>query len=169
MMRYFAVVLLMLVTAGGVQAQSSLQRERDEAEYYIRAYARHYGVPVAFARAIVQQESNWHRCAVSSKGAVGLMQLMPQTAKTLGVIDRCNIKQNVSGGIRYLAWLIHEFHGDLRLVAAAYYAPENIVARRGLAYRNPDVVTYVSRIRTLYSRGLVQEQLQAMTSPAANR
>ncbi len=80
------------------------------------------------------------------------MQLMPLTARNLRVYDRCNIDQNVSGGVRYLAWLIQKFHGDLRLASAAYYAGENTVSRRGLAYRNPDVIAYVSRLRATYLR-----------------
>lgn len=63
------------------------------------------------------------------------MQLMPITAQRLGVRDRCNIDQNISGGVRYLAWLMQQFHNDLRLVAAAYYAGEDVIGRRALAYR----------------------------------
>ena len=58
-------------------------------------------------RAVVERESNWRPCAISPKGAVGLMQLMPMTARNLRVSDRCNIDQNVSGGVRYL-------HGSFR-------------------------------------------------------
>lgn len=133
-------------------AQSSAHKTRMEAEYYVAAYARHYRVPLALARAIVQRESNWQVCTVSPKGAVGLMQLMPITAQRLGVTDRCNPNQNVSGGVRYLAWLMRRFHNDLRLVAAAYYVGEEKIAQRGLAYRNPDVLAYVSTIRTAYLR-----------------
>jgi soluble lytic murein transglycosylase-like protein len=121
--------------------------QRREAEYYVGAYATHYHVPVEFVRAVVEQESGWRKCPVSSKGAVGLMQLMPGTAARLNVRDRCDINQNVSGGVRYLAWLMTKFHGDLRLVAAAYYAGENIVERRGLAYSNRAVVEYVATVR----------------------
>lgn len=120
---------------------------RAEAEYYLAAYANHYGVPLDFARAVVEQESGWHVCAISPKGAAGIMQLMPRTAARLGVRDRCNLKQNISGGIRYLAWLMNKFHGELRLVAAAYYAGERMVEPRGLAYANRDVVLYVATIR----------------------
>lgn len=129
------------------QAQPSTTATRLEAEYYVAAYARHYSVPIGFVRAIVEQESAWHPYAVSRKGAVGLMQLMPSTAARLRVRDRCNINQNVSGGVLYLASLIRRFQGDLRLAAAGYIAGEDVVARRGLAYRNPEVVAYVSRIR----------------------
>jgi soluble lytic murein transglycosylase-like protein len=132
--------------------QTTKPTARQEAEYYVFAYAQHYRVPVPLVRAVVERESNWRPCAISPKGAVGLMQLMPMTARNLRVSDRCNIDQNVSGGVRYLAWLIQKFHGDMRLASAAYYAGENIVSRRGLAYRNPDVVAYVSRMRATYLR-----------------
>jgi soluble lytic murein transglycosylase len=133
-------------------AQSGKAPTRIEAEYYVMAYAQHYRVPVALARAIVVHESNWQPCAISPKGAVGLMQLMPATARQLGVTDRCNLGQNVSGGVRYLAWLMRRFHNDLRLVAGAYYVGEETISKRGLAYRNLDVVTYVRAIRTTYLR-----------------
>src|SRR5437764_11261229 len=116
MMRMLLLVSVLFSAVGSAVAG---QHVRQEAEYYVAAYARHYGVPVDFARSIVEQESGWQTCAMSSKGAVGLMQLMPETASRLGVRDRCNVKENVSGGIRYLAWLMQKFHGDLRMVAAA--------------------------------------------------
>jgi soluble lytic murein transglycosylase-like protein len=125
---------------------------RQEAEYYVDAYARHYGVPVEFVRALVEQESGWRRCAISRKGAAGLMQLMPETAKKLNVQERCDVRQNVSGGVRHLARLMAKFQGDLRLVAAAYYAGEHVIEVRGLAYANPDVVGYVASIRARIER-----------------
>ncbi len=133
-------------------AQSPRPETRIEAEYYVAAYAQHYRVPVSLVRAIVERESNWQPCSVSRKGAVGLMQLMPATARRVGVGNRCNIDQNVSGGVRYLALLMQQFHNDFRLVAAAYCAGEDVVRRRDLAYRNPDVVSYVARIRATYLR-----------------
>ena len=138
------LVLLVLSTWGYGQIQSN---SRQAAEYYLAAYANHYGVPLDFARAVVEQESGWQICAISPKGAVGIMQLMPQTAVRLGVRDRCNLEQNISGGIRNLAWLMKKFHGELRLVAAGYYAGERVIEARGLAYANRDVVLYVASIR----------------------
>jgi soluble lytic murein transglycosylase-like protein len=64
-------------------AQTPKPQERTEAEYYVAAYAHHYKVPVALVRAIVEHESNWQPCVASPKGAVGLMQLMPATARRL--------------------------------------------------------------------------------------
>ena len=126
--------------------------DRPEAEYYVAAYSQHYRVPVEFVRALVQQESAWRRCAISNKGAAGLMQLMPETARRLGVQDRCDLRQNISGGVRHLAYLMAKFHGDLRLVAAGYYAGERVIEAKGLRYSNPDVIAYVSRLRERIER-----------------
>ncbi len=145
-----AVGMLCLASIGWAQVRR--QPARIEAEYYVTAYAQRYRVPVALVRAIVERESNWQPCVISPKGAVGLMQLMPATARRLGVTDRCNLDQNVYGGVRYLAWLMQRFHNDLRLVAGAYYVGEDTISRRGLEYRNSEVVSYVSTIRTTYLR-----------------
>src|SRR5437899_4323883 len=149
-MRWSALFLYLL--ASHLPCAGETAEQKHEAEYYVAAYARHYDVPVEFVRAVVEQESGWKRCPVSSKGAAGLMQLMPGTAACLNVRNRCDINQNVSGGVRYLAWLMNKFHGDLRLVAAAYYAGENTVQRRGLSYSNPDVVNYVASVGERFAR-----------------
>src|SRR5258708_34968724 len=151
-MKLVLIVAEMLCTISIGCAQSGRAPTRIEVEYYVTAYAQHYRVPVALARALVVRESNWQPCVISSKGAVGLMQLMPLTAQRLGVRDRCSVDQNVSGGVRHLAWLMQQFHNDFRLVAAAYYAGEDVIGRRDLGYRNPDVIAYVARIRTTYLR-----------------
>src|SRR5271168_1552962 len=146
-----ALILAQVLSAISIcWAQSPKPQTRQEADHYVVAYAQHYRVPVALVRAIVERESHWQACAVSPKGAAGLMQLMPLTAQRLGVRDRCSIDQNVSGGVRYLAWLMQQFHNDLRLVAAAYDAGEDVIGRRDLGYRNPDVIAYVAGIRTTY-------------------
>src|SRR6476646_7155847 len=149
-MRWSALFLCLF--ASHMCCAGQIDEQKSEAEYYVAAYSRHYNVPVEFVRALVEQESGWQRCPVSSKGAAGLMQLMPGTATRLKVRDRCNINQNVSGGVRYLAWLMNRFHGDLRLVAAAYYAGENNIQRRGLRDSNPNVVAYVASVRERFVR-----------------
>lgn len=171
-MRFLSLALFLFIAASSC-AQSRKPAHfqgRREAEYYAAIYARHYHVPIPLVFAIIERESNWRVCAVSSKGAKGLMQLMPETARRLHVIDSCNINQNISGGVRYLAWLMRVFHNDLRLVAAGYYAGEDIVARHGLSYHNTDVVSYVARIRATYlnQAGSVDES-GATTSKRAMR
>jgi soluble lytic murein transglycosylase-like protein len=152
-MRYMIIITILVLSLPSCGwPQSGITAKRAEAEYYVAAYANHYHVPLPLVRAIVERESDWRQCAASPKGAVGLMQLMPATAQRLRVRDRCDIEQNISGGVRYVAWLTRLFHGDYRLVAGAYYAGENIVERRGLAYQNPDVLRYVAGIRSAYLR-----------------
>jgi soluble lytic murein transglycosylase-like protein len=147
MMKSLWILLLFSILSYGQSSDT-----RNQAEYYLAAYAKHYRVPLDFARAVVEQESGWQPCAISRKGAAGIMQLMPDTAARLGVRDRCNVRQNISGGIRYLAWLMNKFHGELRLVGAGYYAGERVVEARGLAYANHDVVLYVASIRERVER-----------------
>jgi soluble lytic murein transglycosylase-like protein len=159
------LVLTLAVRSWATTPNDRSQSKR-EAEYYVAAYARHYQVPLEFVRAIVSQESGWQRCAVSWKGAAGLMQLMPGTASRLNVRNRCDIGQNVSGGVRYLAWLMNKFHGDLRLVAAAFYAGEGAIERRGLRYSNPDVVAYVVSVRKRYEQ---EKHLQEVNSQRSYR
>lgn len=163
-----AVLIMVLCAASTFPAQCTLPTMRMEAEYYVEAYAKHYRVPIALVRAIVTHESNWQPCSVSSKGAVGLMQLMPATAQRLGAVDRCNLDQNISAGVRDLAWLMQRFQNDFRLVVAAYYVGEGRIGSRGLSYGNPDVVAYVESVRTAYLRETRTETEKA-TNPTEKR
>jgi soluble lytic murein transglycosylase-like protein len=116
------------------------------AEYYANVYQ----VPVELVMAIIDEESGWNPYAISAKGAVGLMQLMPQTAMRFGVLNRFQLNENIRGGVAYLAWLTHQFHGDLRLVTAAYYVGESTIQIRGLDYSSADVQQYVKRVAKRY-------------------
>lgn len=113
-------------------------------------YASSYKVAVELVDAIIQEESAWNPRAVSVKGAVGLMQLMPATAIRFGVRNRFDVDENIRGGVAYLAWLIQLFNGDLRLAVAAYQVGESQILARGLAYSSPEVFQYVSRVAKLY-------------------
>ena len=117
---------------------------------FVRQYAAHYRVPPELIGALIDIESRWNPRAVSNKGAMGLMQLMPATAKRFGAADPFNVEQNIAAGTRYVTALMWEFHGDLRLVSAAYYAGDRGIAREQLDYRNPDVVAYVQSVRRQY-------------------
>jgi soluble lytic murein transglycosylase-like protein len=113
---------------------ASRQEGNPELRYYADAYADHYGVPRALVHAIIAQESNWNPHALSNKGAAGLMQLMPATAEMYLVRNRFSVTENLSGGILYLADLMTEFRGEMRLAVAAYYCGSRHIARQGLNY-----------------------------------
>ena len=114
---------------------------------FVRQYAAQYCVSPELVAALIDVESRWNPRAVSSKGAIGLMQLMPATARRFGAFEPFDVQQNIAAGTRYVAALTWEFHGDLRLVVAAYYAGDRGIARELLSYHNPDVVAYVLAVR----------------------
>lgn len=136
-----------------------------ELRYYADAYADHYGVPRALVRAIIAQESNWNPRALSTKGAAGLMQLMPATAGMYFVRNRFSITDNLSGGIQYLADLMTESRGEMRLAVAAYYCGSRRIARQGLHYRNPNVVSYVEAVRRRYQLELREQTNRDIPTP----
>lgn len=121
-----------------------------QAQQWADHYATVYRVPAELVHAIIEVESGWRPDAVSPKGAAGLMQLMPTTAAAFGVRDRYDVEQNIRGGVAYLAHLMRQFRGELRLVVAAYFAGESRIAARGLRYSNPDVYRYVRRVGSIY-------------------
>ena len=116
-------------------------------ERFVQQYAAHYRVSPELIAALIDVESRWNPRAVSSKGAMGLMQLMPATARRFGAFKPFDVEQNIAAGTRYVTALMWEFHGDLRLVVAAYYAGDHGIAREELNYHNPDVVAYVLAVR----------------------
>jgi soluble lytic murein transglycosylase len=120
------------------------------AERCVQHYAVHYRVPPELIAAFIDVESRWNPHALSSKGAMGLMQLMPATARRFGAVQPFDIDQNIAAGTRYVTTLMWEFHGDLRLVAAAYYAGDHWVREKRLNYRNDDVIAYVRAVRRQY-------------------
>ncbi len=95
----------------------------------IRKAALRTGVEPMLVKSVMLVESNFNPRAVSRKGARGLMQLMPETAKRFGVSDRFDALENIRGGVEYLALLLKLFSGDVVLALAAYNAGENVVAR----------------------------------------
>src|SRR5262245_8486591 len=126
------------------------QRIQRVSAFYATHYAKVHQIPVELVHAIIEVESGWKPDAVSSKGACGLMQLMPATAERFAVANPFNIEQNIRAGVEYLANLNRLFKGDLRLVLAAYAAGEERILRRGLAYSYPEVVSYADRVLRLY-------------------
>lgn len=142
--------LLLLLSLVSAVMRVNAQSSPSFPEQCVERYATYYGVPPELIAALIDVESGWNPRAVSGKGAMGLMQLMPSTARRFGAFDPFDIEQNIAAGTRYITTLMWEFHGDLRLVAAAYYAGDRWVGEAQLNYSNPDVVAYVRSVRRRY-------------------
>ncbi len=116
------------------------------------AAARH-NVDPNLVRAVVKVESNFNPNAVSRKGAMGLMQLMPSTARQLKVKNPFDPEQNVDAGVRHLKQLLENYGGDVKLTLAAYNAGAGAVARSAGVPRYAETQNYVRRITNLYYGG----------------
>ena len=119
-----------------------------------QAAARH-NVDPNLVRAVVKVESNFNPNAVSRKGAMGLMQLMPSTARQLKVQNPFDPEQNVDAGVRHLKQLLESYGGDIKLTLAAYNAGAGAVARSSGVPRYAETQNYVRRITNLYHGGSV--------------
>jgi len=108
--------------------------------------ARRHSIDPELVRAVIAVESGFRPDAVSPKGAQGLMQLMPATAKSLGVKDSFDPADNVEGGTRHLRALIERYNGDVKRALAAYNAGEGAVARHGGVPPYPETVAYVRKV-----------------------
>jgi soluble lytic murein transglycosylase-like protein len=117
----------------------------------IEKYASKYGVDATLVRAVIQVESDFNPLCVSNKGARGLMQLMPETAKRFGVTSIHDPEQNIHGGVRYLAYLTRLFNDDLSRAVAAYNAGENAVLKYGGIPPYDETSEYVVRTLTVYN------------------
>ncbi|MDO4435767.1 MAG: lytic transglycosylase domain-containing protein [Cardiobacteriaceae bacterium] len=119
----------------------------------INRIAQEIGVDPYFVHAIISAESAYKPNAKSHAGAMGLMQLMPATAKRFGVTEPYNTEQNVRGGTTYLKWLLKEFNGNMELAAAGYNAGEGNVRKYG--YKIPPFIetkAYVPKVMEYYRR-----------------
>lgn len=119
----------------------------------IDRHARERGLDPSLVRAVVQAESGYNARAVSNKGALGLMQLMPATAVELAVATPFDPEENLRGGTRYLRALLERFGGDVTLALAAYNAGPTAVERYGGVPPYPETVEYVRRVLSLWQGG----------------
>lgn len=118
----------------------------------IAVAAAAHGVDEALVRAVIHAESAYRSNALSNKNAQGLMQLIPATAERFGVTDVYDPAQNITGGVKYLAWLLNRFDGDVRLATAGYNAGEGAVDRHGGVPPYAETQVYVERVGILQAR-----------------
>lgn len=122
---------------------------RSDVAHWIGHYARQQGLNHKLVQAVVQVESGYNPEAVSSKGAMGLMQLMPGTARMLGVSDAFDPQQNIRGGTLYLRQMLERF-GDLKLALAAYNAGPGAVERHEGVPPYRETQRYITKVLSLY-------------------
>lgn len=140
-------------SAAAVPGRKSGSAAKSRYDRVVDEVSRSHGLESALLHAVISVESHYNPKAVSSKGAAGLMQLMPQTAKRYGVADAFDPRQNLDGGARYLKDLLQMFDNDVSLALAAYNAGEHAVAKYGNRippYR--ETLQYVPRVLDFYQR-----------------
>ncbi|MBK1718211.1 lytic transglycosylase domain-containing protein [Thiocystis violacea] len=138
---------------------------RREIERLVQALAPGFRLNPELVLAVIEVESNFNPKARSNKSAQGLMQLIPATARRFGVADPWDARQNLSGGMAYLRWLLDHFDGDLRLALAGYNAGEQAVRRHGGVPPYKETRGYVRRVARVL--GVSEDGLASVeTGPA---
>lgn len=147
--------LIMRTPKKGTIEYKNFQQNRRQLTPLIRQQARQFKVDPALVMAVIHAESAYDRNAISRAGAVGLMQLMPGTAKRFGVSDRNNAAQNIRGGVQYLRYLLEMFKFNIKLTLAAYNAGESAVSKYGNKVPPyPETENYVKKVVAYYQNYL---------------
>jgi hypothetical protein len=126
---------------------------KDSGDYHaiVHEKASNYNIDPSLIKAVIKTESNWNNRAVSRKGAIGLMQLMPSTANDMNVRNPFDPEENIEGGTKYLKYLIGRFNGDITLALAAYNAGPKTVEKFGYIPPITETKQYVNRVLALYN------------------
>lgn len=132
------------------ESNSGIGYSRLELERIVEEKCKLYGVDAKLIKEMIRMESGWNVNAISPKGAMGIMQLMPATAILMGVKNPFDPQENIDGGIRYMKYLLDRFGGDISLALAAYNAGPNLVASVGRIPNIPETRNYVNIISLRY-------------------
>jgi soluble lytic murein transglycosylase-like protein len=138
--------------ATGEPAAKASPRPRPPFAELVNEVALRYDLDPDLIHAVIAAESNYNPRAVSRKGAIGLMQVMPATGRSLGVTDLIDPHQNVVAGARHLRRLLDHYDGDVTLAVAAYNAGQGAVDQHGGIPPYPETMAYVRRVRGRYPR-----------------
>jgi len=133
------------------QSQAVRRFSEDPGDFHqiVHEKASNYNIDPSLIKAVIKTESNWNSRAISKKGAMGLMQLMPSTANDMNVHNPFDPEENIEGGTRYLKYLIERFNGDVTLALAAYNAGPKTVEKFGYVPPITETKQYVSRVLSL--------------------
>jgi soluble lytic murein transglycosylase-like protein len=144
---------------------NSLKPDTDRYDHLIAESCRLHGVDFALVKAVIRAESCFDPYAISSKGAEGLMQLMPDTSKRLNVANPFDPQENIRGGVKHLKYLLGRFNYDLKLSLAAYNAGETTVAQVNGIPNYRETKNYVAEVMRYYQ----EYQKQSPTSKLATQ
>jgi membrane-bound lytic murein transglycosylase B len=159
-----------IVEEGGVFPQRSWRYSEDSQPLFKSKYneiivkaAKHFDVDAALVSAVIKAESDYDARTLSNKGARGLMQLMPATARRFGVTDSFDPQENIFAGTRYLRWLLKTFEGNADLAVAAYNAGEGNVWKYNGVPPFRETLNYINRIAKHIRRAIDEERIAVAT------
>jgi len=136
----------------GVSSSQQGNMSKDDIENLIEKISIKEGVSPSLVKAVVENESSYNTMAVSPKGAMGLMQLMPETAKELGVNDSFSAEENIEGGVKYLKGLLNKYQWDYKKALAAYNAGPKLVDSYNGVPPIKETAEYVKRVLDSYRK-----------------
>jgi len=148
--RRTAVFAVLAFLAAALMVDGSAEGGRQRYGSYVRDAAEKHGLDEKLIHSIIQVESGYNPAAVSVKGAVGLMQLIPETASRYGVLDIFDPQQNIDAGVRYLKDLFSLYRNDLRSVLAAYNAGPDAVKKHKGVPPFPETLRYIRKVLSVY-------------------
>ena len=134
------------------KSKIDLKAQSSNIDELIDVASEKYGIDSDFIKAIIKQESGFNARATSKKGAMGLMQLMPKTAASLGVVDAYDPSQNIEGGVKYLKGLLEKYDNNQELALAAYNAGSGAVKKYGGIPPYKETQNYVKAIMNTYNK-----------------
>lgn len=154
---YVDALIFLLLWPSVLLAQNNSPKARHDS--LIQSLAAAHGVPAELIHSVIKVESNYDERAISPKGAMGLMQLMPETAKYYGVNDPFNPEENIKGGVLYLKDLIRLYNGQTTYVLAAYNAGQEALKKFKGIPPYKETREYIQKVMALYPRSYIPSGL----------